>query len=72
MYSCTSFGTKLGGGIGTALTGWLLAASGFNGEVVTQSASCLNILHFMYLWFPVILALNYHVHHDKNECRKSK
>lgn len=57
MYSCTSFGTKLGGGIGTALTGWLLAASGFNGEVVTQSASCLNILHFMYLWFPVILAL---------------
>ena len=57
MYSCTSFGTKLGGGIGTVLTGWLLAASGFNGEVVTQSASCLNILHFMYLWFPVILAL---------------
>lgn len=57
MYSCTSFGTKLGGGIGTALTGWLLAASGFNGEVGTQSASCLNILHFMYLWFPVILAL---------------
>ena len=57
MYSCTSFGTKLGGGIGTALTGWLLAASGFNGEVVTQSASCLNILHVMYLWFPVILAL---------------
>ena len=57
MYSCTSFGTKLGGGIGTALTGWLLAASGFNSEVVTQSASCLNMLHFMYLWFPVILAL---------------
>lgn len=57
MYSCTSFGTKLGGGIGTALTGWLLAASGFNGEVVTQSASCLNMLHFMYLWLPVILSL---------------
>ncbi len=57
MYSCTSFGTKLGGGIGTALTGWLLAASGFNGGVVTQSASCLNMLHFMYLWLPVILSL---------------
>ena len=57
MYSCTSFGTKLGGGIGTALTGWLLAASGFNGEVVTQSASCINMLHFLYLWLPVILAL---------------
>ena len=57
MYSCTSFGTKLGGGIGTALTGWLLAASGFNGEIATQSASCLNMLHFMYLWLPVILSL---------------
>ena len=57
MYSCTSFGTKLGGGIGTALTGWLLAASGFNGEVATPSASCLSMLHFMYLWLPVILAL---------------
>lgn len=57
MYSCTSVGTKLGGGIGTALTGWLLAASGFNGEVATQSASCLSMLHFMYLWLPVILAL---------------
>lgn len=28
MFSCSSFGTKLGGGIGTALSGWLLAASG--------------------------------------------
>ena len=28
MYSCTSFGTKVGGGIGTAIAGWLLAASG--------------------------------------------
>ena len=25
MYSCTSLGTKLGGGIGTALAGWLLS-----------------------------------------------
>lgn len=32
MYSCTSLGTKLGGGIGTALAGWLLAYSGYVGE----------------------------------------
>ena len=31
MYSCTSLGTKLGGGIGTALAGWLLALSGYVG-----------------------------------------
>lgn len=29
MYSCTSFGTKIGGGIGVALCGWLLDISGF-------------------------------------------
>lgn len=28
MYSCTSLGTKLGGGIGTAIAGWLLEISG--------------------------------------------
>lgn len=27
MYSCTSLGVKLGGGLGTAITGWLLAFS---------------------------------------------
>ena len=32
MYSCTSLGTKLGGGIGTALAGWLLALSGYVGK----------------------------------------
>lgn len=31
MYSCTSFGTKVGGGIGTAVAGWLLALSGYVG-----------------------------------------
>ena len=29
MYSCTSLGVKIGGGIGTALAGWLLDASGY-------------------------------------------
>lgn len=31
MYSCTSLGTKLGGGIGTAIAGWLLEFSGYVG-----------------------------------------
>ena len=42
MYSCTSFGVKLGGGIGTALAGWLLAWSGYVGGADTQPESwCL-------------------------------
>ena len=52
MYSCTSLGTKLGGGIGTALAGWLLAFSGYVSGASVQSASCINMLHVMYLWIP--------------------
>ena len=29
MFSCTSMGIKLGGGIGIALSGWLLDISGY-------------------------------------------
>lgn len=54
MYSCTSFGTKVGGGLGTAIAGWMLAASGFAQNAAVQSASCINMLHVMYLWLPMI------------------
>ena len=57
MHSCTSLGTKLGGGIGTALAGWLLAFSGYVGKAAEQSASTLNMLHIMYLWMPMIFNL---------------
>ena len=57
MYSCTSLGTKLGGGIGTALAGWLLAFSGYVGGAAVQSASCINMLHIMYLWMPMCFNL---------------
>ena len=57
MYSCTSLGTKLGGGIGTALAGWLLAFSGYVGGAAVQSASTLTMLHIMYLWIPMCINL---------------
>ncbi len=57
MYSCTSLGTKLGGGIGTAIAGWLLAFSGYVGGAEVQSASCMNMLHIMYLWIPLCINL---------------
>ncbi len=31
MYSCTSLGVKIGGGIGTAVVGWLFEFSGYVG-----------------------------------------
>lgn len=57
MYSCTSFGTKVGGGIGTAVAGWLLALSGYVGGAEVQSAACMNMLHILYLWIPMVLTI---------------
>ena len=57
MYSCTSLGVKLGGGLGIAITGWLLEASGFDGTALVQSASCMKMLNIMYLWIPMIISL---------------
>lgn len=57
MYSCTSLGIKLGGGIGIAITGWLLDLSGFDGTLAVQSESCIQMLQIMYLWVPVVIAL---------------
>ena len=55
MYSCTSLGVKLGGGIGVAMAGWLLEASGYLANAPVQPESCIAMLHFMYLWIPVLL-----------------
>ena len=57
MYSCTSLGIKLGGGIGIAITGWLLDLSGFDGTLAVQSDSCIQMLQIMYLWVPVVITL---------------
>lgn len=58
MYSCTSLGVKIGGGLGTAIAGWMLDLSGFvNGDTAVQPDSCISMMYFMYLWLPFILDL---------------
>lgn len=55
MYSCTSLGVKLGGGLGTAVSDWLLAASGYiKGGAVAQPDFVITMLNVMYLWLPAI------------------
>ncbi len=56
MYSCTSLGVKLGGGLGTAIAGWMLAAGGFVEAAAVQPESCIRMLYFMYLWLPMIIS----------------
>lgn len=57
MYSCTSLGVKLGGGIGVAIQGWLLELAGYDGTLAVQSESCINMLKTMYLVLPVVITL---------------
>ena len=55
MYSCTSLGVKIGGGLGTAIAGWLLEFSKFDGRLAVQPDSCIDMLHIMYLWIPLVI-----------------
>lgn len=57
MYSCTSFGMKVGSGIGSGISGWLLAASGFDASAAVQSAGCNNMLLFMFAVVPMIITV---------------
>ena len=53
MFSCTSLGVKVGGGLGTALSGWLLAASGYDGDLKVQPESAIQMIYVMYVWLPL-------------------
>lgn len=55
MFSATSLGVKIGGGISVAVTGWLLAASGYVGGAEVQPESAVTMIQFMYLWMPAII-----------------
>jgi len=57
MYSCSSFGIKVGGSIGTAMCGWLLDSAGFIEQASVQTASAMNMLHIVYLWLPLVMTV---------------
>jgi len=57
MYSCSSLGIKLGGALGTAICGWLLDAAGYIENAAVQTPATVGMLHFLYLWAPVILCV---------------
>lgn len=57
MYSCSSLGVKIGGGIGTAAVGWLLQMSGFNGVAASQTQGAVNMIFNMYVTIPMIIGV---------------
>lgn len=57
MFSCSSVGVKVGGGIGTAAVGWLLEAGGYVGTAAVQTESAINMIFNLYITYPFILGI---------------
>ena len=57
MFSCAALGMKIGGGLGNALTGWLLTLSRYDGMVDTQPASALLMIKSLYVVLPLIITI---------------
>ena len=57
MFSCSSLGVKIGGGIGTAAVGWLLDLGGYVGTAATQTEGAVNMIFMMYIVLPVIFGV---------------
>lgn len=54
MYSCSSLGIKIGSGLGSALSGWLLALGGYSGLLTTQPGSAITMMKVSYALVPFI------------------
>lgn len=57
MFSCSSIGVKLGGGIGSAIVGWLLELGGFDGQAEVQTAGAIKMIFSMYAVTPLVLGI---------------
>lgn len=57
IYSCISVGQKVGGGFGTAISGWLLAFGGYNGLAEVQTSLALQMINVSYLVLPAVCAI---------------
>lgn len=56
-YSASSFGMKVGTGIGSASVGWLLAFGNYDPNLSEQGALTISIFKLMYVYMPIIIAV---------------
>lgn len=55
--SAQSIGSKVGIGIGSALTGWILAGVGYDPTAAAQTQSVINAIKFDYTWLGAIISI---------------
>ncbi|WP_161979626.1 MFS transporter [Streptococcus sp. S784/96/1] len=54
VFSASSFGSKVGSGIGSALLGWILAAFGYVSSSATQPALAITGIKVIFLYVPIV------------------
>ena len=57
MFSCSSIGMKVGGGLGAAVSGWILSVAGYVGTAMEQTAAVKNAIKFTFAGLPLILTV---------------
>lgn len=57
IFSCASVGTKIGTGLGSALCGWMLQASAFDGMAQEQTAAANHTIFLLFLVIPTVITL---------------
>ncbi len=55
--AASSFGSKVGSGIGGAVLGWIIAAGGYNAEAASQTASAITAVNIVYSYLPLVMAI---------------
>jgi GPH family glycoside/pentoside/hexuronide:cation symporter len=55
VFSATSFGNKMGAGLGAALLGWLLGSAHYETSAAAQSAEALGAIRFMFIYLPILM-----------------
>ena len=55
--SAQSIGSKIGIGLGSALTGWILAGVGYDPTAAVQTQSVINAVKFDYTWLGAIISV---------------
>jgi GPH family glycoside/pentoside/hexuronide:cation symporter len=56
-YSASSFGGKVGTGLGAAILGWALACGGFDAALAVQGEGAMNAILFVFIYLPLILTI---------------
>ncbi|PWC14618.1 MFS transporter [Brenneria roseae subsp. roseae] len=55
--SASSFGSKVGAGIGGAVVGWALSMGGYKAELDSQPASSIMAINSLYIYIPLIVSI---------------